>query len=296
MKNLTSHTDLSITDSPGAWLLGIKHSLATFSSLATQPSSLDLPSSSWGWPSNVDSSLWDSCPNIPHSDNTFDVVLIEPILHVLRCTDWPVVIKEAVRVLTLGNCLAIQVMDSIPKRAGPLLEAWAAQHLTPGLARRDMVLRPNVVLPDWLKGITALSEMVVEAMEFPIHASIASRSTSSKRQDSTSSTHSSQQELSLCNSLAASNATSGSRDGHEEIRTYASLVGKHLYKGMYEDSAPLKTLPRPHCGPHPETSPCWWWDDPAILEECRHFDSAFELVTYVCRKEEAGQILEVGRQ
>src|SRR5437763_13829705 len=124
---------MEIIDSPEAWYLGAKHTQATVCSLATNPSSLDLPSSSWGWPLNVESGLWDSCPSIPHPENTFDLVLIHPIFHVLLCTDWPILIKEAFRVLIPGSCLAIQVMNPVPKRAGPLLESWTPQYLPLGL-------------------------------------------------------------------------------------------------------------------------------------------------------------------
>jgi hypothetical protein len=267
--------------------MGAKHSLANFCSLATEPSSLDLPSSSWGWPSNVDSNLWDSCPIILHPDNSFDAVFIEPICHILRCTDWPVLIKEAFRVLTPGNCLVVQVMDPVPKRAGPLLEAWTTQHFTLGLARKFMVSRPNLLLPSWLQESAAPSEMVVEAIEFPIKAPVIPQDIEFERQGSPSSRHNTHWKASKRNPLDTIDENPGAQKGREEIRTYASLVGKHLYQSMYKDLAPLEIMPILDTGPHPQSSRFWWWDDPAILEECQRFDSAFELVMYICRKGEA---------
>ena len=296
MECIARHTDLSTLDSPEAWFLGAKHSLTTFCSLAIEPSSFDVPSSNWGWPSNVNSGFWDSCPTIPHPDNTFNVVFIQPIFHVLRRTEWPVLIKEAIRVLSLGNCLAIQVMDPVPKRAGPLLQAWMVQHLMPSLARRHLVLRPNIVLPGWLGEFTALSQTIVEAIEFPIRPSIASRNTTFERQDSSGSPRGTSRKASLHNPPAAIDENTSAQLGRKEVRIYASLIGKHLYQSMYEIFAPLETLQTLECGLHSQTSRWWWWDDPAILDECQRLDSAFELVTYFCRKKEACSSEDVGLQ
>jgi SAM-dependent methyltransferase len=278
-------TDIEITDSPGAWYLGAKHTQATVCSLAINPSSLDLPSSSWGWPSNVESGLWDSCPSIPHPDNTFDVVLIHPIFHVLRCTDWPILIKEAVRVLIPGNCLAIQVMDPVPKRAGPLLEAWTTQYMALGLARKFMVSRPNLLVPCWIEEFaSSSSETVVETTEFPIYAAFTSRDAAFEVYEP-SSPRNTNRKVSQRRSLDTIDENPGAQ-GREEVRTYASLVGKHLYRSMYEEFAPLAASLTPDGGPHAPTSRCWWWDDPAILDECRRFDAAFEMVTHVYRKDD----------
>jgi hypothetical protein len=276
---MMSITNLLILDSPGAWYLGAKHSLATFRSLASEPLPLDLPSSSWGRPSNIDSDLWDSCPVIPHPDNMFDLVFIHQIFHVLLCTDWPVLIKEALRVLIPGNCLAIQVMDPVPKRAGPLLEAWTTEHLALGLARRFMASRPNLLLPCWLNEFAGLSETVVEAIELPIHAPITPpRDTAAGPRDPHG-------RASRRNSLVTIEENPLAK-GREEVRGYAALVGKHLYRGMYEEFAPIEGVPTLDGGPHAPASRHWWWDDPDILDECRRFDTAFEMVTYTCRKED----------
>lgn len=272
-------------DSPGAWLLGAKHSLATFCSLSIHQSSLDLPSSSWGWPPNIDSGLWDSCPVIPHPDNTFDVVLIHPLFHVLPCTHWPVLIKEAVRVLKPGNCLAIHIMDPVPKRAGPLLESWTTQYLALGLARRFMVSRPNLLLPGWIREFADLSETVVEAIELPIHAPITPRNATIETHEA-SSPRNNHRKANQRNPLDTIDEIPET-PGRDQVRSYASLVGKHLYRGMYEEFAPLEASPSLDDGPYSPTLRCWWWDDPEILDECRRFDSAFEMVMYMCRKDDA---------
>ena len=277
-------TDMEIIDSPEAWYLGAKHTQATVCSLATKASSLDLPSSSWGWPLNVESGLWDSCPSIPHPENTFDLVLIHPIFHVLLCTDWPILIKEAFRVLIPGSCLAIQVMDPVPKRAGPLLEAWTTQYLALGLARKFMVSRPNLLVPCWMEEFAPSSEIVVETTELPIHTAFTSRDAAFEGYDP-SSPRSTNRKGSLRKSLDTIDENPGAQGG-EEVRTYASLVGKHLYRSMYEEFAPFAARLTPNGGPHASTSRCWWWDDPAILDECRRFDAAFEMVTYVYRKDD----------
>jgi Methyltransferase domain len=242
---------------------------------------------------NVDSGLWESCPAIPHPDNTFDLVFIHQIFHVLRCTDWPVLIKEALRVLVPGNCLAIQVMDPVPKRAGPLLEAWTTEHLALGLARRFMASRPNLLLPCWLNEFAALSETVVEAIELPIHAPITPRDTASEIHGGASRPRDTHGRASRRNSLDTIDENPIAK-GREEVRSYASLVGKHLYRSMYEEFAPIEGSPTLDGGPYSPASRRWWWDDANILDECRRFDTAFEMVTYTCRKDDGGSEQEDG--
>lgn len=178
-------------------------------------------------------------------------------------------------------------MDPVPKRAGPLLEAWTTQHLALGLARKFMVSRPNLLLPSWLEECAAPSEMVVEAIEFPIKASALPPDIEFDRQGSPSSLHNTHRKASQRNALDTIDENPSAQKRREEIRTYASLVGKHLYQSMYKDIAPLETIPTLDTGPQPQSSRFWWWEDPAILEECQRFDSAFELVMYICRKGEA---------
>jgi len=278
------NTDVAILDSPEGWYLGAKHPQATFCSLGILPSSLDLSSSSWGSPPNVDGHLWPGCPLLSHPTNTFDVVLIHPLFHVLRCTDWPALLKEALRVLIPGGTLTISIMDPVPKNAGPLLEDWTTKHLVLGLARKFMVSRPSLLLPCWIEEFAAFPEPVVETMEFPIYSGFAVGGAGCEE----SKFRNRQTKVSKRHSLPSIDEDPGAQ-AREEVQTLGLLAYKHLYQSLYEDFAPL--LDSSPLGYHsnPAPSRSWWWDDPAILDECRRFDTAFEAITYVCRKDQTWQ-------
>ena len=125
---------------------------------------------------------------------------------------------------------------------------------------------------------------VVETTELPIHTAFTSCDAAFEGYEP-SSPPSTNRKGALRKSLDTIDENPGAQGG-DEVRTYASLVGKHLYRSMYEEFAPFAARLTPEGGPHASTSRCWWWDDPAILDECRRFDAAFEMVTYVYRKDD----------
>ncbi|KAH0536036.1 hypothetical protein FGG08_007057 [Glutinoglossum americanum] len=69
-------------------------------------------------------------------------------------------------------------------------------------------------------------------------------------------------------------------DGDDQWDALRSVTGRAVYRKLYEDfvDPEVSGVPRVDSG-------VWWWEDPAIVEECRSLGTTFQLYRYLCQKE-----------
>jgi SAM-dependent methyltransferase len=261
-----------------SWYLGAKHPGTTFHSLGLREGFLDLPSSSWGAPPNVKSRLWPESPRLSLAGNAYDMVIVHDLFHVVRCTDWTTLIIEVARVLASGGVLAMSLMDPLPKHSGPALEAWTRKNLEITLAQKFMVPQPSLMVPYWIDEIAQFSEPLVESLELPCYTPSG---TGTGRPQSAGPAHKKHR---YSTPLAQIQEHSNSRLDDSEVEV-DRLIGKHLFHTLYGSCLPTGHSSYASLGMTDNSNvQGWWWDDRVILDECRRFDTAFQMLTFFYRK------------
>src|SRR5438046_1732433 len=149
-----------------SWHTAATNPFSTVLCLMSSSSLPDLSTSQWTAPSNMDLHLWSNAPSLPFSGESFDLVSTRSVALLLPSTDWPSFMRHCVRVLKPGGSLEISVLDPMPRNAGPLLQQWTTVYLILGLERKFSVTRPAMVIPFWLKDVTAFAPPVVKTMAF----------------------------------------------------------------------------------------------------------------------------------
>jgi hypothetical protein len=132
-----------------------------------------------------------------------------------------------------------------------------------------------MVIQLWLQDVTAFAPPIVKTMAFPAvmddDMSEAKTSFASLTGMSREPTHH--------NGLP--------HQGRSDLEQLTTALGRHFYQALYEELVP-EPRPQPPLSPGFEDSTeirrRWWWEDPAILTECREYGTTFEMVTFTCRK------------
>ena len=70
------------------------------------------------------------------------------------------------------------------------------------------------------------------------------------------------------------------RNALERLR---SIVGRSLYRSLYEGFVPIAVSALEGPDNNGETAFTWWWENPAIVSECREYGSTFSLLAYKCQ-------------
>jgi hypothetical protein len=180
-----------------------------------------------------------------------------PIL--LPASQLPALLAECYRVLKPGGVLELRLMDATPERRsmGPLLASWLEDRLLLGLEQDFKCQRPVMLVPRWAHDAGFIPLPIKNDAD-------GDKESSEKRKGNMG--------LARCLRLpaAASNAHSNHRDIVGQVGV---LVSRALWKDTW--GAYVNDDYHEH----------WWWENPEIIDECREWNTTWDVGTMFVMKE-----------
>ncbi len=244
---------------------------STIHCLLSSPILPDLSSSRWTALPNMNLHLWSNLPSLPYSAESFDLVTTRSVAFLLKSTDIPSLLRGCHRVLKPGGSLEISVLDPMPGNAGPLLRQWTNLYLIEGLKSKFLTTRPAMIIQLWLEDVAGFAPPVTKTMAF----SAVVDDEISKADVPITNFNGIEQELSRYSEVP--------HQGRSDLQQLKSGLGRHFYQSLYREFAPQRRVV-PGFQDSAEVKRCWWWDNSAILRECREYGTTFEMVTFTCQK------------
>lgn len=255
--------------------MAVTNPSSTIHCLSSSPISLDLSTSQWTELPNMNPHIWSNPPSLPYHEESLDLVFTRSISLMVQSTDLPSWIRDCLRVLKPGGSLEISVLDPMPDNAGPLLQQWTTTYLIQELKDRFLATRPAMIVQIWLEDVAGFSPPVVKKMAF-----------SAVMDDGISGAD---VPIDCLHGMGQESLHHDERlhQGRIDLRQLKTVLGRHFYQSLYKEVAPEANSKRPVSPGFEDSAEVrrhWWWEDPAILRECREYGTTFDMVTFTCQK------------
>jgi hypothetical protein len=172
-----------------------------------------------------------SSTSFPIAQGLFGAVYSLSLPSLVPSPEVPAILKSIHRALSVGGAFHITLIDPLPTATtlGPRLRAWLDEHLLFNLNRNFRCMNPSKLFPVWLADSSLRAEGSTITMA-QFYA-VAPPSTSGPS--------------------ASTSEETAERVVNQELGT---LVGRLLWMEVWGHLIEAET---------------WWWEDPAIVEECQ---------------------------
>ncbi|KAH6669146.1 hypothetical protein F5X68DRAFT_176159 [Plectosphaerella plurivora] len=172
-----------------------------------------------------------SSTSFPIAQGLFGAVYSLCLPSLVSSSEVPKTLKSIHRALSVGGAFHITLIDPLPSATtlGPRLREWLDKHLLFNLERNFRCMNPSKLFPIWLADASLRAEGSTITM-----AQFFAVAPSSTKVPST-----------------ATSEEAAERAVNQELGT---LVGRLLWKEVWGQLIEADT---------------WWWEDPAIVEECQ---------------------------
>jgi hypothetical protein len=162
----------------------------------------------------------------------------------------------------------------MPRNCGPLLQQWTAKNLIFGLEKRFLVTHPAKIIPMWFGDISDFGLRERTTLAYAATADEGIHGSSLALQEVVD---------------ARPQSDEADRSSRRDLQRLGTAVGRHFYQALYNGLVPEVCQRQPgdsELKAPRESTPHWWWNDPAIVRECNELGTVFEMATYKCRKKE----------
>jgi hypothetical protein len=196
---------------------------------------------------------------LPYADSSMHHIRSTRLASLLSGSQLPALLAECYRVLKPGGVLELRLMDATPERRsmGPLLANWLEDRLLLSLEAEFKCTRPVMLVPRWLRetGFISLSS-----------SSIAGHATALVDDRKAG------QGIMKCLRLPAV-----ATNPHTSHRDIVGQVGVLVTRALWIDA----------WGPYvyEDGKEPWWWDNPEIVEECREYNTSWDVSMMYVMKE-----------
>ena len=195
---------------------------------------------------------------LPYANSSMHHVRSTRLPTLIAGTQLPALLSECHRVLKPGGVLELRLMDATPDRRsmGPLLANWLEDRLLLRLEADFKCTRPIALVPRWVREAGFVPVPMYSSKDMDGH-DLSARG----------------QDYGITKRLRLpAVASTPSTDQREVVGQVGVLVSRALWRDAWGSYV---------CDHHDET---WWWESPDVVDECRAYDTTFDVGTLIVMK------------
>jgi hypothetical protein len=199
---------------------------------------------------------------LPYANASMHHIRSARLPTLLPASQLPALLAECYRVLKPGGVLELRLMDATPERrsTGPLLANWLEERLLLGLEQDFKCQRPVILVPKWARDAGFVPLVLKDDAD--------KGNTSGEQQNGN---------LGLARCLRLPAAASDSSHNHRDV---VGQVGVLVSRALWKDAWGANVSD--------DYNEHWWWENPEIVDECREWNTTWDVGTLFVTKEVTG--------
>lgn len=199
------------------------------------------------------------------AQDTFEAVYCHDLPSLLPSQEIPGFLRSVYKILKLGGVLHLVLFDPTPVTSslGPRLRQWMEDHLILNLERKFRCTSPKKLIPGWLNDeYLRADKTTVKAYRCPVIFSAHEDQWALENRGSTGSKANSDDSKASSYVRAKAPSMVGNEEKDEQDRLELQItVAKMMWRETWGSSVVASQ---------------WWWEVPAIVEECERLGTYWE--------------------